>query len=66
MDAIRGEAAQHGARNTFNGSEGTLPPARLLDEELAAFYDLLSKMLYYLPEERLSIGEVLQHPLHRP
>jgi len=45
---------------------GPPPPARLSDEELADFHDLLSKMLGYLPEECLSINEVLRHPwLHK-
>ncbi|KAK5938564.1 hypothetical protein PMZ80_008753 [Knufia obscura] len=45
---------------------GPPPPARLSEEELVDFYDLLSKMLRYLPEERITIQEVLDHPwLHK-
>lgn len=38
------------------------PPARLSDEEHHDLKDLLSRMLTYLPEERITIEEVLQHP----
>ncbi|KAK5937051.1 hypothetical protein PMZ80_010591 [Knufia obscura] len=40
----------------------TQPPARLSDEELADLKDLLSKMLCYRPEERITMEEVLEHP----
>lgn len=38
------------------------PPAKLSDEEFEDFHDLLSKMLRYVPEERITIDEVLAHP----
>lgn len=38
------------------------PPAKPSDEELHDLKDLLSKMLTYLPSERITIDEVLQHP----
>ncbi|KAK5069904.1 hypothetical protein LTR64_007914 [Lithohypha guttulata] len=38
------------------------PPARLSPEEAADFTDLLSKMLVWEPEDRITIEEVLQHP----
>ena len=45
---------------------GPPPPAKLSDDEFADFHDLLSKMLRYLPEERLTIEEVMQHAwLHK-
>lgn len=45
---------------------GPPPPERLSDEELADMHDLLSKMLVWEPEKRLSIDQVLAHPwLHK-
>lgn len=38
------------------------PPARLSTEESADLKDLLSKMLVWRPEDRISMKEVLQHP----
>ena len=38
------------------------PPAKLSEEEFTDFYDLLSKMLRYRPEDRLTIRGVLEHP----
>lgn len=37
-------------------------PAKLSKEEFTDFYDLLSRMPRYSPEERLTIHEALQHP----
>jgi serine/threonine-protein kinase SRPK3 len=38
------------------------PPAKLSEEEFTDFYDLLSRMLRYRPEDRLTIRGVLEHP----
>jgi len=43
-------------------SKPSLPPARLSTEESADLKDLLSKMLVWRPEDRISMIEVLQHP----
>ncbi|KAK5077816.1 hypothetical protein LTR70_004397 [Exophiala xenobiotica] len=40
----------------------TPPPAKPSDEELHDFEDLLSKMLTYMPSQRITIEEVLRHP----
>jgi len=38
------------------------PPAKLSDEESADLKDLLSRMLTWRPEDRMTMEEVLQHP----
>ena len=38
------------------------PPAKLSEEEFTDFYDLLSKMLRYRPEDRLTLRGLLEHP----
>ncbi|EKM76766.1 hypothetical protein AGABI1DRAFT_102163 [Agaricus bisporus var. burnettii JB137-S8] len=38
------------------------PGVRLREEEVALLADLLEKMLKYIPEERLRIQDVIQHP----
>lgn len=42
--------------------KGGPPPAKLSSEEFNDFYDLLSKMLHWLPEQRITVKEVIEHP----
>lgn len=45
---------------------GPPPPARLSDDERIDFHDLLTRMLVWDPEKRLTIEQILGHPwLHR-
>lgn len=44
------------------GSMIEKPGVRLREEEVALLADLLEKMLKYIPEERLRIQDVIQHP----
>lgn len=54
------EDPEHDLRSRLD--VGPPPPAQLSEEEFADLYDLLSRMLRYVPGERLSIEEVLAHP----
>jgi serine/threonine-protein kinase SRPK3 len=38
---------------------------RLKEDEVVLLVDLLEKMLRYLPDERITIEEVVQHPWFR-